>query len=55
MEEAYICKGGGVTLIQSTLARLHIYFMSLFPLPILVRMRIERDFLLGGGALEQTT
>ena len=43
-------------LIRSTLASLPIYFMSLFPIPRSVRMRIERiqrNFLWGGGVLER--
>ncbi|KAJ9673050.1 hypothetical protein PVL29_026361 [Vitis rotundifolia] len=52
----YISKGGRITLIRSTLANLPIYFMSIFHLPRAARMRLEkiqRDFLWGGGALEQ--
>ena len=52
----YISKGGRITLIRSTLSNLPIYFMSIFQLPRAVRMRLEqiqRDFLWGGGALEQ--
>ena len=52
----YISKGGRLTLIRSTLSSLLIYFMSLFFLPRKVRLRLEkiqRDFLWGGGALEQ--
>ena len=52
----YISKGGRTTLICSTLSNLPIYFMSIFQLPRAVRMRVEqiqRDFLWGGGALEQ--
>ena len=43
-------------LIRSTLAILPIYFMSLFPIPRSVKMRIERiqrNFLWGGGVLER--
>ena len=42
--------------MQSTLSNLPIYFMFIFQLPRVVRMRLEqiqRDFLWGGGALEQ--
>ena len=49
-------KGGRITLIRSTLSNLPIYFMSIFQLHRAVRMRLEkiqRDFLWGGGALEQ--
>ena len=52
----YILKGGRITLIRSTLSNLPIYFMSIFQLPRVVRMRlkqIQRDFLWGGGALKQ--
>ncbi|RVW44970.1 putative ribonuclease H protein [Vitis vinifera] len=52
----YISKGGRITLIRSILFNLAIYFMSIFQLPRVVRMRlgqIQRDFLWGGGALEQ--
>ena len=52
----YISKGERITLIRSTLSNLLIYFMSIFQLPRAVRMRLEkiqRDFLWGGGALEQ--
>ena len=51
----YISKGGRLTLIKSTLASLPIYFMSLFRMLRRVRLRLEkiqRDFLWGGGALE---
>ena len=49
-------KGGRITLIRSTLSNLPIYFMSIFQLPRAARMRLEqiqKDFLWGGGALEQ--
>ena len=52
----YISKGGRITLIHSSLSYLSIYFMSIFHLPRVVRMRLEkiqRDFLWGGGVLEQ--
>ncbi|RVW96590.1 putative ribonuclease H protein [Vitis vinifera] len=52
----YISKGGRITLVRSTLSNLPIYFMSIFQMPRVVRIRLEkiqRDFLWGGGALEQ--
>ena len=52
----YISKGGRITLIRSTLSNLSIYFMSIFHLPMAVRMKLEkiqRDFLWGGGSLKQ--
>ena len=52
----YFSKGRRITLIRSTLSNLPIYFMFIFQLPRMVRMRLEqiqRDFLWGGGALEQ--
>ena len=58
MESSIHFKGGGgrIILSQSTLSNLPIYFMSIFQLPRVVKMRLEqiqRDFLWGGGALEQ--
>lgn len=52
----YISKGGRITLIQSTLASMPIYFMPVLSMPKRFRLRIEqiqRDFLWGGGALER--
>ncbi|RVX20320.1 putative ribonuclease H protein [Vitis vinifera] len=52
----YISKGERITLVRSTLANLPIYFMSIFQMPGVVRIRLEkiqRDFLWGGGALVQ--
>ncbi|KAG6661509.1 hypothetical protein CIPAW_03G178800 [Carya illinoinensis] len=46
----YLSKGGRVTLIKSTLSNLPTYFLSLFPLPASVALRLEktfRDFLWG--------
>jgi hypothetical protein len=46
----YLSKGGRITLIKSTLSSLPTYFLSLFPIPRTVAMRIEklqRDFLWG--------
>ena len=55
-KKQYISKGGRLTLIQSTLSNLPIYFLSLFRILKLVCARLEkiqRDFLWGGGNLEQ--
>ena len=52
----YISKGGRITLIRSTLSSMLIYFMFLMRMPRGVRLlleQIQRDFLLGGGALER--
>ena len=52
----YISKGGRITMIRSTLSNLPIYYMSILHLPGVVRVRLEqiqRDFLLGGRALEK--
>ena len=52
----YISKGGRITLMKSTLSRLPLYLMSIFPLPRMVKLRldqIQRNFLWDGGALFQ--
>ena len=44
----YLSKGGKMTLIKSTLSSLPTYFLSLFPIPVNVAVRIDkiqRDFL----------
>ena len=38
----YLSKGGGVTLIKSTLSNLPTYFLSLFPIPTAMANRIEK-------------
>ena len=47
----YLCKGGRVVLIKSTLSNLPTYLLSLFPIPADVAKRIrkiQRDFLWRG-------
>jgi hypothetical protein len=47
----YLSKGGRVTLFKSTMSSLPTYFLSLFPIPVVVVTRIDkiqRDFLWGG-------
>jgi hypothetical protein len=47
-QRMYLSKGGRITLIKSTLSSLPTYFMSLFPIPVSVALRIDkikRDFL----------
>jgi hypothetical protein len=47
----YLSKGGRIILIKSTLSSLPTYFMSLFPIPASVALRIDkiqREFLWGG-------
>ena len=51
----YISKGGRLTLIRSTLSSMPIYYMSLFRIPRIVILRLEkiqRDFFWGGGNME---
>ena len=51
-------KGGRLTLIRSTLSSMPIYFMSLFRIPRIVILRLEKiqgDFFWGGENLEQKT
>ena len=51
----HLLKGGWLTLLRSTWPILPIYFMSMFTIPKIARLRLEkiqRDFLWGGGALE---
>ncbi|RVW55429.1 putative ribonuclease H protein [Vitis vinifera] len=51
----YLSKGGRLTLLKSTLSSLPTYFIFLFVIPKRVSARLEkiqRDFLWGGGALE---
>ena len=38
----YLSKGGKITLIKSTLSSLPTYFLSLFPIPVDIAIRIER-------------
>ena len=48
----YISKGGRITLIESTMASMPVYQMSLFRMPIFVARRLEklqRDFFWGVG------
>ena len=57
-KKLYISKGGRITLIQSTLSCLPIYFMSLLCIPRSDRLRLEqthKDFLWGGGGRVETT
>jgi hypothetical protein len=44
----YLFKGGKLTLIKSTLSNFSMYYLSLFPIPIVVAKRLDnlqRDFL----------
>ena len=50
-QRLYLSKGGRITLIKSTLSSLPTYFLSLFPVPASVALRIDKiksDFLWGG-------
>jgi hypothetical protein len=50
-QRMYLSTGGRVTLIESTLESLPTYYLSLFPIPSSVALRInkiQRDFLWGG-------
>ena len=50
-KQLYLSKGGKITLIKSTLSSLPTYFLSLFPIPVDIAIRIERlrtNFLWGG-------
>ena len=52
----HISKGGRLTLIESTMASLPTYFLSLLRIPKGVSLRLEkiqRDFLWGGGNLDK--
>ena len=41
-KQLYLSKGGKITLIKSTLSSLPTYFLSLFPIPADIAIRIER-------------
>ena len=50
-QRMYLSKGDRITLIKSTLSSLPTYFISLFPIPVSMALRIDkiqRDFLWGG-------
>jgi len=55
-KKIYLCRGGHLTLIKSTLSSLPTYFMSHFHLPASIARRLERiqrDFLWNGFDCEQ--
>ena len=54
-ERQYISKGGRLMLIRNTLSSMSIYFLSLFQIPRIMRLRLEkiqRDFLWEDGTLD---
>jgi hypothetical protein len=47
-KKLYLSKGGPLTLIKSTLSNIPTYYLSLFPIPVSMALRLERlqqDFL----------
>jgi hypothetical protein len=42
-KKLYLSKGGRLTLIKSTLSNLPTYFLSLFPIPVGVAHRLEKN------------
>jgi hypothetical protein len=50
-KKLYLSKGGRLALIESTLSNIPTYYLSLFPIPMSVALRLERlqqDFLWSG-------
>lgn len=50
-KKLYLSKGGRLTLIKSTLSNIPTYYLSLFPIPVSVALRLgrlQRDFLWNG-------